>query len=600
MQTIVTMVSPSQINMGASGGGGSATLTSDSNYAAGSTTIKVTGSTPPAGTTAQLSQCDNVSSRPCGGTYTDNGGLFVCGDTLACAQQARGNTFEHQSQILYIQSVVNNGDGTFNVTISSPGIHSPNWAFSHSPKITWNDTQYNAVGVGLEDLTLVTPVGYAASHLIEMFQAYASWVKGVRFVGSGYSTGLIIGGSKNVLVTNNYFMPVPYIDTSYPPAIQQFAASDGLIINNIMHGSTTWEGNGGNSGNVFAYNYTRDTFTAYYENTPFDHAGWSDFALFEGNQTGGILDDNTWGAHGINTFFRNYLSCGDPPYETQFPRGLAIDAFHRFDNAIGNTIGSYCTVYQGTVDGSAFRLDTSDSLVTSTLMRWGNCDTVTGTCRFQSSEVPSSLAAPNVSFSNPVPSTSTLPSSSFLSTSSSGGTGLSWWKVCRTWTTFPTSCAAFQTQPFPTTGPDVSGGPYVNGHAYDVPAAVAWQNLPLDTTYQTSYTVTGSSWSGGIETLTITGLPDVTHLMGGFQLSGANAACLPASGVSYTGRTDNEILITDSSSTTVTYALPVNPGLSCTGTFKFPNVRQFDQRVYALDASATGPAIKGKIKGRKP
>ena len=90
-----------------------------------------------------------------------------------------------------------------------------------------------------------------------------------------------------------------------------------------------------------------------------------------------------------------------------------------------------------------------------------------------------------------------------------GGTGLSWWKVCTSWTTFPTSCSASQTKPFPTAGPDITGGPYVagTGSAYDIPAAIAYENLPIDTTYQNSYTVTGSSWSSGTETLTVTGLP---------------------------------------------------------------------------------------------
>src|SRR5262249_884511 len=36
-------------------------------------------------------------------------------------------------------------------------------------------------------------------------------------------------------------------------------------------------------------------------------------------------------------------------------------------------------------------------------------------------------------------------------------------------------------------GPDVTGGPLMGGHAYNIPAAVAWASLPLDNNYATSW-----------------------------------------------------------------------------------------------------------------
>jgi hypothetical protein len=124
-------------------------------------------------------------------------------------------------------------------------------------------------------------------------------------------------------------------------------------------------------------------------------------------------------------------------------------------------------------------------------------------------------------------------------------------------------------------GPDVTGGPYVNGTAYNIPAAVAWQNLPVDSSYQKSYSITSSSWSGGTETLTVSGLPNTTHLMGGFQITGV-AACNSPAGA--------EFLMTGSTSTTIKYAVASNPGSCAGGTFKFPDVRQFDERVYQADS----------------
>jgi hypothetical protein len=247
----------------------------------------------------------------------------------------------------------------------------------------------------------------------------------------------------------------------------------------------------------------------------------------------------------------------------------------------------------------------SSGLTVASLMRWGNVSTITQSSdtpansgiRFVSTEVPTSTEMPSGTYpnaaylQNSVPANDNLPCSFFLQGYSStsctphyhGGTGLSWWKVCTSWTTFPTACSATTTPPFPANGPDVlasSGAP--NNYANDIPAALAWETLPIDTTFQASYTVSSSSWSSGTETLTVATMP-ITYPDGGFQLSGANAACYPSSGPSYTGRSDGEMLMTGSSTTTVRYALASNPGVSCTGTVKWPNVRQFDERVYEND-----------------
>jgi hypothetical protein len=59
--------------------------------------------------------------------------------------------------------------------------------------------------------------------------------------------------------------------------------------------------------------------------------------------------------------------------------------------------------------------------------------------------------------------------------------------------------------------------------------------------------------------------------------------------VSYTGRSDGEILMTGSSKTTISYALASNPNTSCTGTMKWPDVRQFDESVYESDSGGSNP-----------
>jgi hypothetical protein len=372
-----------------------------------------------------------------------------------------------------------------------------------------------------------------------------------------------------------------------------------------MTSGTPWEGMGGQEGDVYAYNYTRDTFTAYVLDV-FEHGPGNAFQLYEGNETPSIQEDNTHGTHLLSTAFRNYVLSWDAPYAPTNQAGFTWNPWDRFTNTIGNVIGSpgIVTTYQsqsqtdsGYVFSIGFGAGFTDPLALTTSMRWGNWDSVTNAVRWcgnpsspgwsticnGTSEVPSGLAGSISALSNPVPAATTLPPSFFLPTPAApnGGTGLSWWKVCTAWATFPTSCAAYQTQPFPTAGPDVKGGPYDGGYAYDIPAKLAWQNLPVDPSYQNSYTIASSVWSNGTETLTFSNgvLPNTTHLMGGFQLSGAPSACNPTGG---------ELFMTNSSSTTVSYALSTNPATNCTGTMKFPDVRQFDERVYQTD-SGTAP-----------
>jgi len=529
------------------------------------------------------------------GTPADNGSVFVCGGVDNTCQRAGEGSMatDVQQQVVMINAV--SGSGPYTVTIS-PGLYMSNWSPSSNPGAQWFTGAHTvtALGNAVEDMTIYNDydgAGYSAL----LNNSYGSWVKGVRFLGSG---------SYYSLIFNNYFFSDPFGDGQYPEAIQESQDSDDLILNNIMASGEAWEGYGQMSGNVFAYNYARDTFTAYPLDI-FEHEPGNSYQLYEENQAGTINEDDTHGTHNLSTAFRNYVMGYDVPYAQGNPAGITWNPWDRFSNTIGNVIGGsgLLSTYQnqsqasgGYVFSTGYGGGFIDTLALTTSMRWGNWDGVTNAVRWCGnssnsgwsticnglSEVPSSLGSPNAALSNPVPSTTILPPSFFLPTAAapSGGTGLSWWKVCTAWATFPTNCASYQTQPFPTVGPDVVGGPYGGGYAYDIPAKVAWQNLPIDPTYQKSYSIATSSWSSGTETLTFSSgaLPNMEHLMGGFQLSGAASACNPSGG---------ELFMTTSSSTTVSYALTSNPGTTCTGTMKFPDVRQFDERVYQTDSGGT-------------
>jgi hypothetical protein len=198
---------------------------------------------------------------------------------------------------------------------------------------------------------------------------------------------------------------------------------------------------------------------------------------------------------------------------------------------------------------------------------------------------PSQTASP---YQNPVPP-KTLPPSFFLPVTSShpsGGTGLSWWKVC---TNYPT-CSTFTTPPFPAIGPDVSGGPGPDGYAWPIPAEVAYQTLPVDPAYEETVSISNATWSnsmGGQVTLTLASVPPLAnegeyhYITAEFMVSGATPSA-------YNG-TFNVASSSCSGTCTITYAAASNPGTyGGGGTFTWPLVRQFNESVYTLDV-ATSP-----------
>jgi len=606
-----------------------------SSPAAGTTSVTIpsTTGTPTVGNLAWFNQCDTgysgsfTTSNPyntCStGAYSDNGGIFVCSFSSACTINSTGTISAHgQTQVVLITSVTNNGGGSYTVGFS-PGLYMPNWSTSNTVAMYWQSASENGYGMGVEDLTVEWASGNDGK--IYLSDCYACWLKGVRLIGNVATELIYVNLAKNSLVANGYFFPQSppsnFASTVGSQAISNGNDSDDLYINNICDTGMCVYALGSDEGDVYAYNTALNGESSGNQPMMFQHdsgGAGTVFILNEGNQSNALLDDDTWGTHDFDTFFRDYLSCWNSPFSSSTGVGILIGSFARFDNAIANVLGdastvgsTKCTNYQNTAGNTnaefGFNEGNSDPLALSSSMRWANCDAVNGTCRYVSSEVPALLSGDAAPYENSVPSSHNIPCSFFISGSafttspcsvlSSGGSGLSWWKVCTAWTTFPTSCSTTKTQPFPPIGPDETGGPYVDGYAYDNAATLAYKSLPVDTSFQGSLAITASSWSSGTETLTVSSLPTTYHMIGGFQLFGVSSSCAPSSGASYTGRSDAEILMTGSSSTTISYALASSPdnGSSnhCTGggsgTVKWPDVRQFDERVYQTDDPVDPP-----------
>jgi len=148
-----------------------------------------------------------------------------------------------------------------------------------------------------------------------------------------------------------------------------------------------------------------------------------------------------------------------------------------------------------------------------------------------------------------VPSSLTLPASFYLSSQPSF------------WVT------SWGTPSWPAIGPDVKSGTApdgVGGYSYSIPAQLCYTNTPVDPAYQQQFAVSGASWSSGTATLTI----------GTNTLAAQNT--LVVSGVNPSGYNGAHEL-TMETSTTISYALPNNPGTySSGGTVVYPNIRLFN------------------------
>jgi hypothetical protein len=379
------------------------------------------------------------------------------------------------------------------------------------------------VGAGLEDLTSVGWIGIQ--------DCYACWMKGLRVIYTDTNPQLTKFVS-HTLIANNYFVTndtnLSQWDTGFENDTTA-ADSDLLMINNISYGGYMEE-DGGNSGMVLAYNYFVNTIiSGYTYSGEFQHnPGGQIFFLREGNMAAIDQDDDTWTTHNFDTWFRNWDSGNDTVSGGTNPNPIDMGCFTRFDNVIGNVVSSAASTTYATMVGNCRKALDTTGLSQASQMEWGNYVVCTGNSdcavaggEFDTTLVPTSLSTwPNsVAYQNTVPASHSLPASFFMNSMTAhptGGTGLSWWKTCISWTTFPTNCATYSTPPMPPIGPDVTGGQNVSGYAYNIPAYLAWSNLPTDSSYskgirQFDERVYQNDSGGGDPPSAPTGLSVVVH-----------------------------------------------------------------------------------------
>ncbi len=398
----------------------------------------------------------------------DTGAVFACDTGGVCADQGPAGGAQPnraQQQFTKVSAIAGNL-----VTIS-PGLYMPNWRASQSPHAWWGNSSGFSSGNGVEDLSVDNTFNTSGNRSdIYLIWCYDCWVKNVRDLNSDRNH-VWLYESAHCTVRDSYFYGTRHA-ASQSYGVESYMGSDNLVENNIFHHIAGPLMVGGSaSGLVEAYNYAFDDYYAasanWMQGSNYAHAAGTEYILHEGNEGPGFTADVIHGTHHFITAFRNYF-IGWETGKTAQTVPVNLYSFTRFFNIIGNVLGrsGYHTNYESVTpsftspETSIFRLGDSgnlpasfeDPLVKSTLLRWGNYDTVNGTSRFLASEVPSGLSQ----FSNPVPSTNDLPASLYLSAKPS------WW---------PTAI------PWPSIGPDVTGGNVsgVGGHVYKIPARVCFE-----------------------------------------------------------------------------------------------------------------------------
>ncbi|HMJ58308.1 MAG TPA: hypothetical protein VK467_04180 [Gemmatimonadales bacterium] len=453
---------------------------------------------------------------------TDPGTLWNCSATLlssnvGCAGEGgqEGRSGRNQTENPTVTAI--NGN---QVTIS-PGLNMPNWRSGQTPGAWWM-TGLPLTNVGIEAIAFDSSANgmdaQSSRGTIVIRSTRQSWVTNVRAT-KGKRAMVLLYHTNHITVRDSYLHSSRSLaDQAY--GIETFGADYTLFENNIIQDIVAGVIPVG-FGQVFAYNFCTDS-TYNPSGAPFPpgnsqmmagnwhHDGGTAYTLYEGNDCLGMKQDGIHGTNNFVTAFRNYYS-GFETGKSCHTVGVMIYSFNRFNNVIGNVLGTsgYHTSYDvdqtgcsgkqiyalgvtiaGAFCGGCF--SPSDGLVASTLMRWGNYDTVTaGTGRFVSGEVPSGLS----DYPNPVPPNQTLPASFYRASSAPG-----WWTT------------PWGSPSYPAIGPDVTGGSIagLNGHAQKIPARLCYENKSHTTTGSTTGTIPLIADFNAADCYATGGTPDTT------------------------------------------------------------------------------------------
>jgi hypothetical protein len=445
-----------------------------SGYTAGSTSIVVSATTGlSTGMYIYLDQTDDTSCAA-----TDS--ICTCLTETTCTGEGGGGNNARTGRSLRQMVKVTNIAGT-TLTIT-PGVYPPNFNGGQTPQAWWGNSSSLSHDNGIEDLSVDASAGQATNAAITVAFSYNSWLKHLRVLYGPSPRAIVeLYQTSRITVRDSYlYGSVADAGSSTNYGIEETGGNaDSLVENNIVQHRTSPFVRDGAMGSIYGYNYAIDDhYTAsatFMQAANYSHQGQNMFVLDEGNVSIGLKDDVVHSPSNLLTAFRNYF-IGWETGRTQETGPVKLYAFQRFRNLVGNVLGrsGYHTTYEAAGTGgssvaiyafgmpgqnTSFVASPADTHVATTVFRWGNYDTQTGTSRFVASEVPSSIAT----LPNPVPIVTSLPASLYLSAKPPFFGSVRW----------------------PPIGPDVTGGDVSNvgGHVFKTPAQLCFESLSDDLGY---------------------------------------------------------------------------------------------------------------------
>jgi hypothetical protein len=225
------------------------------------------------------------------------------------------------------------------VTISHPVLMA-NYSSTLAPQLWKVGRPIESAGV--EDLSIVNVRQDIADYNIFFQGAWNCWVKNVGSIGAEKSHVRTYQCGRIEVRHSTFHKTKSYASESYGMNITY--SSECLVEDNIFEEVTSplnlW---GGSSGNVVAYNFTKnmryDQSPAWLSENMFTHGCHPTMNLFEGNYITNIYWDFIHGSASHNTAFRNRVT-GWEPGKTGNTFPVVLERNNRYETIVGNVLGT--------------------------------------------------------------------------------------------------------------------------------------------------------------------------------------------------------------------------------------------------------------------
>jgi hypothetical protein len=337
-----------------------------------------------------------------------NDGLLVTKESYSgeCTWCSRWPTNGDRAMGQMAKIISKNGNA---LTLDRPFYYS--FDLSYSPQIIKLSSN-PVINGGVEDLKLddQSPNGTSVASILFSF-CINCWIKNVESSNAG-KAHVKFSSSYGCVLRDSYLHEAHRYDSGSGYGILLMGQStDNLIENNVFYyfrHSMVMEGGG--TGNVFGYNYTKDPYTSedaqWLSEDALTHGAHPYMNLFEGNIVSNFANDWTHGSSSHNTYFRNQVTRQRSIPTVRAIRAIDVQKRNTYMNFVGNILGysgmsgnydicgASCSSTLCSANPTVWRMGCTtpsssenppvDSNVGATLLRHGNYDYISQTTKWDS------------------------------------------------------------------------------------------------------------------------------------------------------------------------------------------------------------------------